>query len=490
MFKILQRRVLYKFLLFALPLAITSILVTGLVLSWTNYTYFMKTINQDYRNIIISSAGEIRLYMENSLRGLESLARVMASAKLDRWHEKMALTAFKHTCPEFIAVSMVSPGGEEIVSTGREGKDRAFTEGEVFRKAAGGQSAISRVEVTAENIPYVYLAVPLLRLGEVEEVLWAELNLKSVWDVLEGIQVGDTGEVFIMDFSGRLIGHREIERVMKADTAANPEIVKRLKNLQDDLIEWTEMRNGEGWYCLGYAIPGLRWVVVLSQREKEIFAHLHENIRWAAIITFVICVLAVALGWSRMKRILRPVHDLHRQVQRIGEGQLDERVIVNSQDEIGDLAAAFNEMADSLKRFIKREVEAAKELVHAKNLATLGAASSKVTHEVGNLLNNIMMVLVILKSETLSPSGQKAMQLLDAASRRVETFIRDFLQFAKKPELTLQRVSLEKTIDEIVYFHKVEAEKRDIELQVEWPTGLPPVSVDLRLMHQVLSPVT
>jgi two-component system NtrC family sensor kinase len=205
------------------------------------------------------------------------------------------------------------------------------------------------------------------------------------------------------------------------------------------------------------------------------------------LITCFLCLFAVLLGWHRVKRFLTPIHKLHAQVQRIGRGDLDQKVSVDSQDEIGDLGLAFNEMTDSLKKYIQREVETAKELVHAKNLAVLGSTSSKVTHEVGNLLNNVGMVLSTLKRETLSPMGEKSLQILVKESGRVKEFIHNFLQFAKKPELRLSKTSVHAIIREVLFVHQPDAEKRGIRLDLNWPSDVPPVNVDARLIYQVIN---
>ena len=117
-----KKKLLYKLLFFILPLLVLSIVITSVILSWTGYTYFLKTINQDYSNIIKSSAGEIRLYMENAQKGMEGLAGVISATKLDSWQKEMALTAFNHTAVEFISISLISAEGEKVLSTGWEGE--------------------------------------------------------------------------------------------------------------------------------------------------------------------------------------------------------------------------------------------------------------------------------------------------------------------------------------------------------------------------------
>ena len=484
--RIRKRNILYRVLLFVLPLLILSILMTGTIISWTSYNHFVKTINTDYRNIIKSSAGEIQLFIKNAQRDLEGLAWVIAATKINAWQKEMALTAFNHTATEFMSVSLISTQGKPILSTGWGDSEAAFGQSETFKKARMGQNAISGVMLTQEKIPYIHMAAPIIHLGEVKEVLWGELSLKSVWDVLEGIHVGHTGQVYIMDVSGRVIGHQEIDRVVRRLPEEQPEILTKLRQ-SNEPIEWIEEKDGTRLYCVGCYIPDFDWVIVLSQTRKEIYAYLYRNIYWAVFITCFVCLIAALLAWNWVRHFLAPIHTLHHQVQEIGRGNLEQKVSVDSEDEIGDLGMAFNEMTTELKRFITREVETAKELAHAKNLAILGTTSSKVTHEVGNFLNNVGLTLSTLEEETLSSRGKKALEIMENDAARVRTFIENFLRFARRPELHLERVSIDKIVREVLFVHQPDAEKRGIHVELNYPPDLPLVNIDPRLMYQALN---
>lgn len=481
-----KTRLIYKVLLFVLPGLVLSIIVTGIILSWTTYAHFQKTINTDYENIIKSSAGEIRLFMRNAQKGLEGLAWVIAATKLDPWQKEMAMAAFSHTATEFMSMSLISTQGKELISVGWKPGDLDFSQSETFRKTLTGKGAISGVMWTKENIPYIHVTTPVLHLGEVKEVLWGELNLKSVWDVLEGVKVGDTGQVAIMDVSGQFIGHMEMDRVVRPRPGEASEVLQKLRTSNTPVV-WVEEKDETKLHCVGYRIPDLDWLIVLSQAYPEIYAYLYQNIRWGILITCSICLLAIFLGWHRVRRFLTPIHTLHHQVERIGQGDLDQKASVDSHDEIGDLALAFNEMTDSLKTYIRREVETARELAHAKNLAILGTTSSKVTHEVGNLLNNVGLTLAILKGEGLSQKGGNALDILEKDSKRVSQFIHNFLQFAKKPDVHLKKVSIDKTIREVLFVHPTSAKQKGIQLDLNWPSNLPLVNIDTRLMYQALN---
>lgn len=481
-----KTKILYKFLLFVLPLIILSIVITSVVLTWTSYGYFQKTINQDYGNIIKSSAGEIGLFMEHAHRGLETLSLAMSATKLDPWQIQMALAAFTHKNSEFMSVSLISEQGNPIASTRWEAQDFASGPMVLFKKALSGQTAVSGVRLTEDRLPFIHIAVPVMRLGQVTEILWGELNLKSVWDVLEGITIGRTGHVYIMDLSGRYIAHREIDRVVSAPPGKKPDIIKEVR-ASDIPVRWIEQKQGSRFFCLGAYVPRFDWVIVLEQPIPEIYAYLYRNISRAVLITGSVCFIVLVLGWWVVNRFMAPIQTLHQQVQRIGQGDLEQKVSIDSNDEIGDLGVAFNDMTDSLKEHIRREVETAKELVHAKNLAVLGTTSSKVTHEVGNLLNNVGMSLTLLKDETFSQKGSNALEILDKESARVREFIHNFLQFAKMPELRITKIALSPIIKEVLSVYEPEAEKRRISFQLDWPTDLPEVNADPRLFYQVMN---
>ena len=482
-----QKRLLFRALLFILPIVVLSLAITGLILSWTSYRSFKQTVRQDYTSIIKSSAGEIRAFVQSARTSIEGLAWVLAATKVDAWQQQMALTAFHPIADQFVTLSLLPQEGQEPVAVGQRLGGEALDRLEVYREAAAGRLATSRVMVTGEHIPYIYLAVPVMRLGRVSQVLVAELNLKAIWDVLEGIHIGETGMVCLLDGTGKLIGHREIDRVVKAEQAVPPSVVQQIQESPGDLVEWSEEHPDGSWFCLAYNVPGIDWFLALRQKEREIYGYLYESFWLALAVTLLICLATALLTWSRIRRFLQPVHTLHREVQRFGRGELDQRVVIGSEDEVGELGKAFNDMADSLKQFVEREVETARELAQARNLATLGAASSKVTHEVGNLLNNMGATLHILKNDQLSAGSRKAVEIMEKDAARVRNFIQNFLQFARKPELNLQRVSLEGTLRDLLYVMRTQVESRGISLNLDWSAELPPVTVDLGLIHQVFT---
>lgn len=481
-----KTRIFNRFLWFVLPFVILSITVTGVVLTWINYNHFRQTITVDYRNILRSSAGEIGTFMSHGKDDLQALARILAAIKPDDWQQEIALSAFHFQHERYLSVTLISQDGTTLASTQWQGDGAIPGMQPLFLAAMDGRSSVSSVQLTAEQLPYVLIAVPVMAKGKVQSVLFAALDLKHVWDVLEGITIGKSGQVYIMDLSGRYLAHRRIDKVLTQPPKEVPDILDKIRRSEAP-VSWLEKSDGTVFYCLGTLVPSLDWIVALRQPTREIYYYLFRNILWAAGITVAACLCAMLLGWYRIKAFLRPIHSLHRQVGQIASGDLSHRVSITTGDEIGELGHAFNDMTSALKEKIAEEIETARQLAHAQDLAVLGASASKVTHEVGNLLNNVEMTANAIKSESLSTEGDKALEELQRESKRLRGFIQSFLQFAKPSELRLQTTRLDLLIREAVAMHAPSARTRDIKIEVAWPDDTPKLPVDVTLAYQMFN---
>lgn len=485
--KVRKRKLIYRLLLFVLPLLVLSVIVGGFVLSYTNYRDFNAALNRDYQNILNISTDEIRLYMDNAQNNLEILARLLSATKLDPLEQQVALTAYNLRSTNYMSIRLFSPSKELIASTGWVRSDESPPADSELAILLGGKPIISDVMLTPEHVPYVCMGAPVLHLGKVSAILWSELNLKAVWTVIKEINIGRTGRVYMTDFDGRVVADQDMVHVIRASSIVRPEVVDELKKAVKVPFSWIEADKGTKLYSIGKAIPLTHWIIVLRQTDDEVYEYLYKNIRLASVIIASVCLIAGLVGLILVRKFLTPIHELHTHVQRLGRGELDCKIEIGSRDEIEDLSVAINDMAESIRSHIQREVETVRELAHARNLATLGAASSKVTHEVGNLLSNIEIILLKLRREQLSSIVEDAISTLEVEAGRISRFIANILQFARKPQLHLQRISMEVVIQEVLTVHDSEMQSRGIRIELDWPSDLPAVSLDASLMYQVLN---
>jgi NtrC-family two-component system sensor histidine kinase KinB len=99
--------------------------------------------------------------------------------------------------------------------------------------------------------------------------------------------------------------------------------------------------------------------------------------RVVLVITLAALGIAVVVAWHLTRTIVDPVRRLTRGANALREAQFSEHIDLRSRDELGELAAAFNQMADDLSEFRRTNVG---EVVRAKNTleATLEALPDAV----------------------------------------------------------------------------------------------------------------
>ena len=102
--------------------------------------------------------------------------------------------------------------------------------------------------------------------------------------------------------------------------------------------------------------------------------------RWNAAIIVLVLLLAIAMAWFASRFIVLPVLSLVETVRSIAKGDLTQRVNVDSGDEIGSLAQAFNTMAANLERTVKNLVQSQTKLKSV--VETVDTRSQTVIHRV------------------------------------------------------------------------------------------------------------
>jgi two-component system, NtrC family, sensor kinase len=482
----IRHSVFFRFLVLVLSFVIGAVMVSNLILIVFSYAQFKFTVKNDYRNIIKSSADEIRFFVLESRNSLESLARILAHARLtdDEAGKDIALSAFEFTNDKFSHLAILRPDGTRKFPEFLFDPDIDYRAMPTFLKAVKGESVISEVMYTENRLPFLQMAIPIRRLGQIKEILWAELNLKAVWNVLEGMRIGKKGYVSVLNATGQYISHREIQPVLKRVTQENIAAMKKIR-FTDEVIDWQEAANG--YYCMASYIPELDWYVMLTQPIGEIYGHIYSSLFWIAGLALLICFLVSGAGWSWIKRLLKPLKTLHRQVKMIGAGDLDHPVAVETEDEIGDLAREFNTMTHSLKQLIADKIQKERALAHARNLAVLGEASGKIAHEVGNLVNNTSLFLNMLKRKPLDAQSRQLIGMLQADMARAMNFVQDCLQFVRKPKFDKVPVPIGPFIEEALLAHQEAALQQGVTLTTHLADTLPRIPVNVNQIHQIIN---
>jgi diguanylate cyclase (GGDEF)-like protein/PAS domain S-box-containing protein len=196
--------------------------------------------------------------------------------------------------------------------------------------------------------PYIVLTAPILdRRGQAVGVLAGSLDLlrPNFLGKLGSVSVGKTGSFAVLGRDRTIIISRDADRIMTQGPA--PGVSPYFDRAVAGEEGWQESVNSRGLHALfSYApLEAVPWVLVAALPVEEAFASIAATERDIVQITFLLIVLIAPLVWLGTQYLLAPVLTLHDAIRRArSEPDATAEVPVRSRDEIGDLAADFNNL--------------------------------------------------------------------------------------------------------------------------------------------------
>jgi len=183
----------------------------------------------------------------------------------------------------------------------------------------------------------------------------------------------------------------------------------------------------------------------------------------------VIIILLAGLYLIFNKFINSPLKRLANELDNVQLGNLDEKIDINSNDEIGIVYKHFNDMTEKLKTSTdKIEQMHLEELQRLNRLKTLGELTSQTAHEVNNHIAVIMARADYLSLESKNiPALAKYsedLQVLIDQTTKISKVTGNILKYSRKKSTELQNIDLIKIIDEFVTVYSSLLLKKNIKL--------------------------
>ncbi len=205
--------------------------------------------------------------------------------------------------------------------------------------------------------------------------------------------------------------------------------------------------------------------------EQKVFFASVDRALIVAVVSIALAVLVATLILSG--RILRPVASLTRAAQLMEKGDLEQRVETRSKDEIGQLAQAFNAMADSLARTERLR----------RNMV------SDIAHELRTPLTNIRCQIETLQ-DGLAQASPAMLASLHEEAMLLNHLIDDLqeLALADAGQLRLHcaPLGIDEAIGNAVSAIKQQADSKEVTINLDLPEELPAVHADDKRVGQIL----
>jgi two-component system NtrC family sensor kinase len=315
-------------------------------------------------------------------------------------------------------------------------------------------------------------------------------RIRSETEVTSGMMLVAAAPIF--DYQNNLIGilyggnllNRnyeivdEIKRTVFQDLQYKGQDIGTATIFQDDLRISTNVKNGDGsraigtrvseevynrvvvngapyvgrayvvnnWYISAYEpikdinhrIIGILYVGILEQKYVDIK---QQTLLTFLAITLVGALVSMVLAYYISKGISMPINKMASASREVARGNLETRVEIHSNDELGELAETFNSMATALKERDEKLKEFTKnKIMESERLALIGQLSANVAHELNNPLTGIVTYSHLLLEELPDDdSSRNFLEKIVIQANRSKDIIRGLLDFSRqrKPDKTL-----------------------------------------------------
>ncbi len=362
--------------------AVMPLLGYGAVSMYSLRTGAQETVVQGNLNVARQVSEQIDLYVRGSVKILKSVAADLQQTGLAPWQKDRILKNYVLEFPEFKELTLIDESGHATISS-RLGKATVTVPGSESIKIDG--TLMSRFSVDNDLLPTAVLAAPVSD-NQSQGWLVGLVNLEDLWRMVDRIRVGSQGYALVVTGEGQLIAHGdpdEKSRVARGDKMQSHPLIVTLNQRKDDRVASAEYEGTRG-PVLGVAatLPVLGWTVIVEQPQSEAFAIpiRLQNQLGIAIGLALLAMLGAGYFWGRS--FINPILALTRGTRALASGRLDERVVVDSTDELGQLGDAFNNMADRL-------VELQEDVRKKERQATFGRVAVGLVHDISHPIQNI-----------------------------------------------------------------------------------------------------
>ncbi len=192
-----------------------------------------------------------------------------------------------------------------------------------------------------------------------------------------------------------------------------------------------------------------KYAVSPNDIHQMFLTAVHRYLLWATIAALA---LAFIISYFLIRRVLRPLSQMHAITREVAAGNFSARVDITSQDEVGELGIAFNRMADSLEQIEKLR----KTMV------------ADVAHELRTPLTNLRGYLEALNDEVLPPSGE-TFTMLQHEIMRLVSLVENLQQLARadaaRAFLKREKLSLGEVSDQILSLYRLQFQEKKISVE-------------------------
>jgi signal transduction histidine kinase len=320
--------------------------------------------------------------------------------------------------------------------------------------------------------------------------IFLDLDMASLSKILREMAATRPGYYFLFDGSGSIIAEGGTSLISAGDPNYE-HYQSALRQVRDDPkpnFSHHAFDAGEQRFFIGSQpvkeyiafkepIPQERWYLSVVNTETPLLSAFRQSQMLFFVVLAFGIVLSIAGTFYISKKITTPIRQLTNAAQKFAHGNLESSIEVMSRDEVGQLAADFNDMAADIRQFI-RERQANETLI------AIGRFSATLAHD----LRNPVEGLKLLSRELCKRVGadRPEYEIADTIAQSVErlsSLVNQSLDFARLTKPVFAATDLTALSDEVLKDFRFDT----IQLNKDYAADLPLVEVDAGQIKRVIA---
>jgi two-component system NtrC family sensor kinase len=442
------------------------------------------------------AAGEIAEFMRNIEEQLAWTTHEPWTTTAPDRHSLDLWRMVLRQVPAITDLALIDGTGHEQLRVSRLSLDEVgsqldFSNDPKFLEAQVGKPYRGPVYFRGGSEPYMTIALRARNAN----VSVAEVNLKFIWDVVSQIKVGEHGQAYVVDGRGRLIAHPDISLVLRNTDLSDLAQVQAARTESADTPQSTQLARdtyGRSVLTAYSAIAPLDWTMFVELPIDEAYAPLYTLILRISILLLVALLLAFIADLFLARWIVQPLERLEQFASRVRKTKdYTLRVEHESDDEIGRLAIAFDEMLSELSAARKRESSDQFELARVSRLTTMGAMTASIAHEINQPLAAIAAnanagLRWLSRSTPDIEEVHAALKRINNDAHRASEVIQSVRSIFKKTPQQGAAVGVNDVVLEVLALVQGELINYRILVESDLPRQLPQVRADRVQLQQVI----
>lgn len=368
------------------------VLLVAIVSGRAFYSSYLHDVERQNISVAAMKAKNVENVLTMTKDALASMAMQNEFYEMDAAAIKPILEDYAKKHPEIQNIAVSGLDGMQIARD--SGKLFSIADRPYFQEILKGKDYFYNDAMISKATGEISFAesVPIKNNGQLVGVLYVTVRLKIVDDILK-YSVDDDSKSqiqYLTDSKGNVMIHPDSEYTA---TLTNWSDVAPVASAMAGKVANLNYVNPAGEECIGASAPvegGIGWSVVVESKRSDAMGTIFSLMAMIAGMCVVMLVIAFVAARLLTNKIVGPLVDMSGKAARVADGDLTTRIDIDTDDEVGRTAAAFNDMAKKMQDIVKSISAASDEVSSSAGSLTMNAKQS--AEAAGNVAETVTQV--------------------------------------------------------------------------------------------------